>query len=108
MPVYVGDALMAHARGGCYRCARGDRLVDMDAQIEGEGALAICAGCITEAAETAGLTFNEARVRELEAELATARRAEDAGLDDLRDRVLSAIAEDAARPAPAKKRTTRG
>lgn len=94
MATYVGDALLAHAHGGCYVCLRGDRLVDMDVQIEGEGALVICTGCLTAAAEAANITFNlsavaeaEAafveerrhfqpeRVTELEAELAEARRA---------------------------------
>lgn len=66
---------MAHARAGCYVCLRGDRLVDTGAFIEGEGALALCAGCIREAAEAADLTFNEARVAEIQAEFAEERRA---------------------------------
>lgn len=67
MPTYVGDALLAHANGGCYRCARGDQLVDMDAQIVGEGALVLCKACILDAAETAGLSLNAAAVAELTA-----------------------------------------
>lgn len=60
---------MAHANGGCYVCRRGDSLVDFDVQIVGEGALAVCASCVKDAAEAAGLTFNEALVRELRAEI---------------------------------------
>lgn len=67
--LYVGDSLSAHANGGCYTCGRGDRLVDLGIQIVGEGALVLCVPCITEAAEAAELTFNDARVRELEAEV---------------------------------------
>ena len=44
----------AYAKEGCYRCGRGGPVVDMDVQIEGEGALGICDRCIGEAAETAG------------------------------------------------------
>lgn len=65
---------MAHARAGCYVCLRGDRLVDTGAFIEGEGALALCAGCIREAAEAADLTFNEARVAEISSAFAEERR----------------------------------
>lgn len=75
MPFYVGDALLAHAQAGCYRCTRGSDLIDLDVQIVGEGALVLCKGCITEAAEAAGLTYNGAHVRALEAELALERRA---------------------------------
>lgn len=67
MVTYVGNALYAHAKEGCYRCERGDGLIDFDVQIVGEGALALCKGCIAEAAEVAELTFNRARIRELEA-----------------------------------------
>lgn len=55
---------MAHAKGGCYRCLRGDHLVDLDVQIEGEGALVLCVSCLTEAAEACGLHFNAAAVNE--------------------------------------------
>lgn len=67
MPTFVGDALYAHAKGGCYRCLRGDNLVDLDAQIIGEGALVLCKACILEAAEAAELSLNAAAVAELEA-----------------------------------------
>lgn len=96
MPTYAGDALLAHAKAGCYRCTRGDRLVDMDAIIEGEGALAICAPCITDAAEVAGLTFNDARVRELTAERDAALRAVDAAAASHTRIVNAAIAASAA------------
>lgn len=69
MPFFVGEALLAHANAGCYRCGRGDDLIDMDAQIVGEGALVLCKGCIAEAAEAAKLTFNGALVRELNRQL---------------------------------------
>ena len=68
MATYVGNALQAHAAGGCYICTRGDSLVDLGVDIVGEGALVLCKGCIAEAAEAAELTFNRARIRELEAE----------------------------------------
>lgn len=68
MPFFVGDALLAHANAGCYRCGRGDHLIDMDVQIVGEGALALCRKCVGEAAEAAKIYTNQARVAELEAE----------------------------------------
>lgn len=74
MPNFVGDALMAHAKGGCYRCGRGDNLVDLDAQIEGEGALVLCIHCIGEAAESGGLHLNAAAVAEIRADHAEERR----------------------------------
>lgn len=74
MPTFVGDALYAHAKGGCYRCLRGDQLVDLDAQIVGEGALVLCRACILDAAEAAGLSLNSAAVAELEAAHAEERR----------------------------------
>lgn len=73
MPTYVGDALLAHAKAGCYRCSRGDSLIDLDVLIEGEGALVLCKGCIAEAAEAAGMLFNEAYVAEIKQEAASAR-----------------------------------
>ena len=69
MATYVGNALYAHAKQGCYLCVRGDSLVDLGVDIVGEGALVLCKGCIGEAAEAAELTFNRARIRELEAAL---------------------------------------
>lgn len=75
MPNYVGDALMAHAKGGCYRCGRGDSLVDMDAYVEGEGALTICKGCVLEAAEAAGLHLNGAAVAEAQQRFDSERQA---------------------------------
>lgn len=38
-----------YAEGSCYRCHRGEPLVDMDAVIVGEGTLAICFSCVDEA-----------------------------------------------------------
>jgi hypothetical protein len=121
MPIFVGDANYAHAKGGCYRCGRGDRLVDLDAQIEGEGALVICVPCIGEAAEVAGLHFNEGavaemrvgfeeerrqfspeRVKELEAELAGAK-AELLVAHQVEARMQAALAHIAPKKVPAKK-----
>lgn len=116
MPVFVGDSLLAHAKAGCYRCGRGDRIVDMDVQIVGEGALALCAVCIQEAAEAAHLhlnagavaeeraafaeerrQFSPERVAELEAELAAAQA-------ELQvERQVTARLADAQKPAPARK-----
>jgi len=66
MATFVGNATDAFAQGGCYVCHRGDRLISTDAQIEGEGILVICRGCVQDLAEAAKLTFNEAYVHELE------------------------------------------
>lgn len=74
MAVYVGDALLSHARGGCYICGRGDSLVDTDVQIVGEGALVICKGCIQDLAEAGGLHLNRTAVAEIEARHAEERR----------------------------------
>lgn len=65
---------MAHARGGCYVCLRGDRLVDLDVLIEGEGALVLCTGCISDAAQAAGLHLNAAAVAEVQAQHIEAER----------------------------------
>lgn len=75
MALFVGEAVWQHAKGGCYVCGRGDRLVSTEVQIEGEGILVLCTGCITDLAEVAGLTFNEAYVRELRSELEAERKA---------------------------------
>ena len=74
MPNFVGNALMAHAQGGCFRCHRGSDLVDMDAYVEGEGALALCTGCIRDAAIAGGLTLNAAAIAEIKAAHAEDRR----------------------------------
>lgn len=69
MATYVGSSNIAHAKGGCYICGGANGLVDTDVQIEGEGALAICRVDIHDLAQAADLTFNDAYVRELQAEL---------------------------------------
>lgn len=46
------------ANGGCYLCARTDNLVSTSKVIEGEGLLALCSGCINDAAVTAGFAVN--------------------------------------------------
>jgi hypothetical protein len=108
MVTFVGNALYAHAKQGCYRCERGDSLIDLGVDIVGEGALTLCKGCIGEAAEAAELTFNGAVVRELEAEILelqnelTLARARQAAFDA----ALTAVAP-APAPAPAKKTATK-
>lgn len=117
MATFVGDSLMAHARAGCYTCLRGSDLVDTEVQIEGEGALVLCKACIADLAEAAGLTFNVARVHELEAALAAAhpeRFAElETELEDTRvaladEQRLAARLQDAlSRPRPTKAATSK-
>jgi hypothetical protein len=108
MVTFVGNALYAHAKQGCYLCQRGDSLVDLGVDIVGEGALVLCKGCIGEAAEAAELTFNRARIRELETELVTLQN--DLTLATARqvafDAALTAVAP-APAPAPAKKTATK-
>ena len=74
MATYVGDALLAHAAGGCYICQRGDSLVDTDAMIVGEGALVLCKHCIGDLAQAGGLHLNIAAVAEREAAFIEERR----------------------------------
>lgn len=74
MATYVGDALLAHAQGGCYICRRGDELVDTDVQIVGEGALVLCKQCIGDLAQTAGLHLNRDAVAAIEAKHAAEKR----------------------------------
>ena len=69
MATFVGNSNYSTAKGGCYVCTRGDSLVDLGVDIVGEGALVLCKGCIAEAAEAASLTFNRARITQLEAEI---------------------------------------
>lgn len=68
MATYVGDALYTHAAGGCYVCHRGDSLVNTDTVIQGEGVLALCKGCIQDMAEAADLTLNAAAIAEIQAQ----------------------------------------
>lgn len=75
MATYVGDALLAHAKAGCYVCGRGDHLVDTDVIIQGEGALVLCRPCIQDLAQAGGLHLNRAAVAEQEAAFAEERRA---------------------------------
>ena len=71
---YQGDANLSHANGGCYVCLRGDSLVDTGVQIVAEGILALCKGCITDAAQAASLYFNVAYVADLQIKHAEERR----------------------------------
>lgn len=41
--------------GACSRCNRADRLVDIDVHIDYEGNVALCVGCVADAAIAAGL-----------------------------------------------------
>lgn len=43
---FVAQSAYYHAKAGCYLCGRTDSLVDTSVQIEGEGVLALCIGCI--------------------------------------------------------------
>lgn len=52
-PIYV------YRLGACSRCLRSDRLVDIDVLIEHDGNVALCEGCIADAAVTAGLIVTE-------------------------------------------------
>lgn len=73
MPNLIGIAGYTYANGGsCYRCSAADRLIDMDTNIAGEGFLALCTGCVEEAARAARLTFSAAAVRDAEARAAAA------------------------------------
>jgi hypothetical protein len=75
MAIFVGNALTAHAQGGCFVCHRGDNLVDTEVQVEGEGILALCSSCIQDAAQAAGLTLNEGAFAEIRATLERERAA---------------------------------
>jgi ribosomal protein S14 len=82
----VAQAGYQHARGSCYRCGQAHDLVDLDAFIEGEGALIICRNCVREAAVTLGINLKDlekkaqmtedaqAEVRALKAGLAQHRK----------------------------------
>lgn len=71
---------------GCLRCGRPTGLVDLDTYIELEGHLALCAGCLGEAANLAGYTLTE----KFAERLATAERLRDEALA-ARDEAESAI-----------------
>lgn len=64
MATYAGNSILAHAKAGCYICGRGDHITSLDVHIEGEGILALCTGCITDAAEAAGIRLNVAAMAE--------------------------------------------
>lgn len=48
-----------HARQACYLCLNPNDVVDTSIQIEGEGVLAICRGCIADLARTAGFDLDD-------------------------------------------------
>jgi len=87
-----------HAKASCYLCGRTDSLANTEVQIEGEGILAICRVCVTDAALVLGLTFNETAVSELRAELQRVTRERDDALE-IRSALQEAI-DKAATPRP--------
>lgn len=46
---HIEAVTLAYAKSSCYRCGSTSDAVDMDAFIEGEGALAICTTCLVDA-----------------------------------------------------------
>lgn len=78
--------------GACSRCLRSDRLVDIEVLIEYEGNVALCSGCIADAAHTAGFLVTEdgaARLAEAEAR-ATAAEAQAAAAEKILAQVQAA------------------
>jgi len=65
---HIEATTYTYAGGSCYRCHAASDLVDMDAHIEGEGALAICSTCIFEAARFAKQGRSAMKRRDREAE----------------------------------------
>lgn len=65
---HIEATTYTYAKGSCYRCGSASDLVDMDAHIEGEGALAICSTCIFEAATLARAGRSKMRKRAREDE----------------------------------------
>ena len=84
-PVYLYN-------GGCARCGTGSPLYDIDVQIPYEGILALCPGCITDVANTAGMIVNEQGASLLAAALAKAEEMEARALaaEDIVARVKAA------------------
>jgi hypothetical protein len=50
-----------HAKQSCYLCGQTSNLVDTEVQIEGEGVLGICKGCVHDMAVVAGWEPDAAR-----------------------------------------------
>ena len=76
------DPVVWRAGGTCSQCGRADHLVGLDFTIDYEGGVALCSGCIADAAHLAGFLVTEdgaRRLAEAEARAAEAeRRASDA------------------------------
>lgn len=74
--------LSVYRHGACSRCGRADRLVDIDVLIDYDGSIAMCEGCLGEAAMVAGFIVTERgaqRLADAEAKLAAAEsRADEA------------------------------
>lgn len=69
------NAAYYHARQACYCCLQPHDVVDTEIQIEGEGVLCICRGCIAALAQTAGFDLDD-RQKEIQALRARADKAE--------------------------------
>jgi hypothetical protein len=64
--ILLESATYVHAKEGCYLCGKGGPVVDTGVDIEGEGALAICDGCIHDLAVALGLDVEESLLPQLE------------------------------------------
>jgi hypothetical protein len=78
MAVFVGNTLYTHAQGGCYVCRRADQLVSTEVDIEGEGTLVFCRGCILDLAHAAQPALDLTPVEKIEALEQRATEATDA------------------------------
>ena len=80
-----------HAKQSCYLCLQTSELVDTGVQIEGEGVLAICRGCVTgDMLNALGISLDALEVDSevvaaLQDELAEAKAATKAARAQLRD-----------------------
>lgn len=75
---FIENAGYYHAKQACYRCLSPHNGVDLDIQIEGEGALFLCRGCISDAAKACGFDVEDRgpEIERLRDELAESRRAQ--------------------------------
>ena len=78
---YAPQSSYYHAKESCYLCGKTDDLVDTAVQIEGEGVLALCRGCIlgdmalTLGVDVAALELAAAASADLEREVAELKAA---------------------------------
>lgn len=61
----VENAAYVHAKQSCYLCLQPHDGVDTEVQIDYEGVLFLCRGCIRSLAETAGFKVDEDRTQEI-------------------------------------------